>query len=138
MREKAANGCTLEEIARNMGIARQTLRVWTEAHPSISTAIKDGQMLAVEAVENALFMSATGRCTIEETVEEFRGEVQDGKPVDGTLTRRTVTKSVAPNVAAQIFYLKNRIPDRYSDRRVMEVEQKTPTITLGVEPKRAK
>lgn len=134
----AANGCTEAQIAQNMGVAYSTFRLWRDKYSAISAAIKEGQMLAVEAVENALFKSAVGRVTVEETIEEFRGEMQDGKPIDGTLTRRTTVKSVPPNVSAQIFYLKNRIPDRYSDRRVMEVEQSVPTINLGVEPKRAK
>lgn len=125
----AANGCTLEEIARNMGIRRETLGLWNRNRPLISNAVKEGRQMAIEAVENALFRRAAGQCTVTETVEFTDAE--------GKTTTKVVTKELPPDTGALVFFLKNRIPDRYSDRRVMEVEQKTPTITLGVEPKRA-
>ncbi len=133
----AANGLTNEEIARSMGVHRATLQRWIVDHSDIRDAIKYGRTLACEAVENALFRKATGSSVVEETVEEFKGEMQDGKPVDGTVTRKTVRRTMPPDTAAIIFYLKNRMPDKYSDRRTMEVEAAVPTVVLGIEPRRA-
>lgn len=133
----AANGCTLNEIARNMGIHPSTLARWMDAQREICEAVKSGQALAVEAVENALFRKATGQYVVEETVEEFKGSVQDGKPTDGELTRRTVKKQGAPDTGAMIFYLKNRVPEKYSDRRVVETATTAPSVVLGVTPRRA-
>ena len=132
----AANGLTNAEIAANMGIHRDTLRRWEDAHCGICGAIKRGRMLACEVVENALFKKATGM-VLEDTVEEYKGELRDGKPSNGTVTKRTVRRQVPPDTAALIFYLKNRMPERYSDRRTMEVEAVTPTVILGIEPRRA-
>lgn len=132
----AANGLTYEQIAQNMGIHRATLARWVNDHRDICDAIKKGRMLADHVIENALFMRACGRCTIEETVEEFRGELRDGKPYNGTVVKRTVTKQLPPDVTACIFFLKNRAPERWSDRREVEVTQ-VPTIVFGIEPKRA-
>jgi hypothetical protein len=126
----AANGCTHEEIAHNMGITRSTLQDWLTKFQDISDAIKEGREMAIEAVENALFRRASGQCTVKETTEITN--------VDGEVTTKTVTKELPPDTGALIFFLKNRMPEKYSDRRVMEVEPKMPTITLGVEPKRAK
>lgn len=132
----AANGLTDTEIARSMGVRRETLSVWKKAHPNISNAIKKGRMLACESIENALFKRATGM-VLEDTVEEFKGELRDGKPANGTVLKRTTKRMVPPDTGALIFYLKNRMPDRYSDRRTMEVEASVPTVVLGVEPRRA-
>lgn len=132
----AANGLTNEEIARSMGIHRSTLREWVKAHPAISDALKRGRLMACEAIENALFRRATGM-ELTETMEEFDGVIVDGKPVNGSIKKRTTTRQVPPDTGAIIFYLKNRMPDRYSDRRTMEVEATMPTVVLGVEPRRA-
>lgn len=136
----AANGATNAEIAANMGIHRYTLLRWTEDHSVISDAIKRGRMMACEVIENALFKRAVGY-EVQETdvVEEFTGELRDGKPANGVVKRRetTRTRHLPPDVAAVIFYLKNRAPERYSDRRVIEQAAAVPTVVLGVEPGRA-
>lgn len=133
----AANGLTIAEMARSMGIGERTLYEWIEKHPQISQAIKEGLALSCEVVENALFRKATGAIVLEDTVEEYKGELRDGKPSNGTVTRRTTRRQVPPDTAAMIFYLKNRMPDRYSDRRTMEVETAMPTVVLGIDPRRA-
>lgn len=133
----AANGLTHADMARSMGISESTLYDWVAKYSEISEAIKEGRGLACEAVENALFRKATGAIVLEDTVEEYKGELRDGKPSNGTVTRRTTRRQVPPDTAAMIFYLKNRMPDRYSDRRTMEVEAATPTVILGIEPRRA-
>lgn len=132
----AANGLTNEEMARSMGVHRATLQRWIVDHSDIRDAIKRGRLLACEAIENALFKKATGM-VLEDTVEEYKGELRDGKPSNGTVTKRTVRRQVPPDTAAAIFYLKNRMPERYSDRRTVEVEPTVPTVVLGIEPGRA-
>lgn len=132
----AANGLTNEEIARSMGIHRSTLREWVKVHPAISDALKRGRLMACEAIENALFKRATGM-EITDTMEEFEGAIVDGKPLNGKIKKRTTTRQVPPDTGAIIFYLKNRMPDKYSDRRTMEVEAATPTVILGIDPRRA-
>ena len=104
----AAKGCTHEEIAHNMGIRRSTLNEWIARFPAISDAIKDGRAMSVVAVENVFFKRAVGGEVVTETIEEFRGEVVDGKPYNGTIVKRTVKKALPPDVTAMIFYLKNR------------------------------
>lgn len=96
----AAKGCTMAELAKNMGIARSTLYGWAERRVEIAGAIRDGRMLSVECVENALFRLATGQVVEESTTTEERP--------DGSTLTRTVTTHKAPNVTACIFFLKNR------------------------------
>lgn len=132
----AANGLTYAEMAKNMQIHPYTLQRWMEAHGEICEAIKRGRMLACEVVENALFRRATGM-ELTETVEEFDGAIVDGKPANGSIKKRTTTRQVPPDTGAIIFYLKNRMPDRYADRRETKVDVSAPVIALGIDPARA-
>lgn len=132
----AANGCTDSEIIANMGIGRTTFYRWLESYEDIRDAIKKGRMLACEVIENALFKRATGM-ELTDTVEEFDGAIVDGKPANGSIKKRVTTRQVPPDTGAIIFYLKNRMPDRYADRRETKVDVSAPVIALGIDPARA-
>ena len=133
----AANGLTLEEIAKSMGISRSTFMAWLVKFSDIKDAVEKGRCMCAQCIENALFARATGACYAEETIEEYRGELRDGKPSNGIVVKRTVKKQLPPDVGAQIFYLKNRMSDRYADIRKTEVTGAVPTISLGIAPERA-
>lgn len=136
----AANGLTLAELAKSMGIGERTLYEWIDRFPQISQAIKDGLAMSCQAIENALFKRATGYVVEDvDEVEEFKGELRDGKPANGTITKREVrkTRNVPPDTGAIVFYLKNRMGERYTDRRVIETPDAVPTVVLGIEPRRA-
>lgn len=121
-------GLELQEIAKNMGIRPATLSDWQRDYPEIAQAIKRGQEVAVQIVENALFKSAIGYGYQEVTHELVRTETPrkdaDGIEMDGvtdTKEEMKVTKVVekfqAPNATSIIFLLKNLDPDNYKDRR---------------------
>lgn len=100
----AARGCTMAEIAHNMGVNPNTLYTWCRKHPQLDGAIRDGRAMSVEAIENALFRSALGLDYEESEVTEVE------ERADGTRRKhvRKVRTKVRPSVSAQIFYLKNR------------------------------
>ena len=104
----AANGCTDKEIAHNMGIHPSTYYDWIPKHPEISDAVEKGREMCYVAVENAFFKRAVGGIVVTEEIDEFKGTFKNGKPENGTGTRRTVKKHLPGDVAAQIFYLKNK------------------------------
>ena len=54
----ARDGLTEEQIAHNMGISRDTLRVWKNKYSVISAALKKGKEVVDFAVENALLKKA--------------------------------------------------------------------------------
>ena len=54
----ARDGLTEEQIARNMGIRRQTLNTWKNNHSVIKDTLKRNKEVADYAVENALFKKA--------------------------------------------------------------------------------
>ena len=107
----ARDGLTDEQIAKNMGIALSTLKLWKNGHPAILAALKRGKEVIDIEVENALYKRAIGY-TYEEVKEE---EMPDGR------VRRTVTtKEVAGDTTAQIFWLKNRKPAEWRDKQNIE------------------
>jgi transcriptional regulator with XRE-family HTH domain len=121
----AKNGLTVEQIAHNMGVANSTLWKWLNEHSEISDAIKDGKDSAIEQVENALFKKATGFQWTEETTEIYqRGETVKEKHI------RKVTKYAAPDTAAMIFFLKNRQPDKWSDKPETQQTNDEPLLEL--------
>ena len=110
----ARNGLTDEQIAHNMGICRDTLIEWKKKFPDISDALKRGKEVVDIEVENALLKRALGYEYTEERVEVSK---ENGKK--SVKTTQTV-KHVPPDTTAQIFWLKNRRPDRWRDKQQLE------------------
>lgn len=109
----ARDGLTDKEIAQNMGIAESTLYDWKNKYPEISESLKKGKEIVDRKVENALLKRALG---YEYT--ETKTKTEGGVVTEVT----TTTRQVVPDVTAQIFWLKNRKPDQWRDKR--DVEQK--------------
>lgn len=110
----ARDGLTDEQIANNIGISRSTLFEWRKNHQDISNALKKGKEVVDIEVENALLKRALGYNYDEITYE------------NGVETKR-VTKQVAPDTTAQIFWLKNRKKAQWRDK----VEYETNTDELN-------
>lgn len=107
----ARDGLTDEQIAQNIGISRSTLNAWKDKYSDISDTLKMGKDVVDRQVENALLKRALGY-EYEEVKEKFES---------GVLTERTVTKKeVAADTTAQIFWLKNRKPDKWRDKPAYE------------------
>lgn len=126
----ARDGLSDEQIAANMGIARSTLNEWKIKFPDISDTLKRGKAVVDICVENALLKRALGYTYVETT----REQVIDYDPATGEKVgshleiTKEVTKEVQPDTTAQIFWLKNRKPDTWRDKRDVGVEG---TINTG-------
>lgn len=108
----ARDGLTDEQIAHNMGVHVSTLYEWKRRFPELSEALKKGKEVVDYEVENALFKRAVGYEYTEVMVEES----------DEGTKRRETTKHIAPDVTAQIYWLKNRRPGKWRDRPQEERE----------------
>lgn len=102
----ARDGLSDEQIAHNCGISKFTLCRWKKHLPQLAAALAKGREVVDYEVENALLKRALGFNYSEVTVEES-GE---------STKRREVTKLMAPDVSAQIFWLKNRRRDKWRDK----------------------
>ena len=107
----AREGLTNEQIAHNIGCYQTTFSKWVMRFPQIKEALKKGKAPVDLEVENALLKRALGY-DYEETITEVEdlGEGKTKKHV------RKVTKHMAPDTTAQIFWLKNRRPGRWRDK----------------------
>lgn len=109
----ARDGLTDEQIAQNMGISPSTLYEWKKKYSELTESLKRGKEVVDRQVENALFKSAMGY-----TYDEVTKEVSE----DGELfVSKVVSKQMAPNTTAQIFWLKNRKPAEWRDKRETEL-----------------
>ncbi len=108
----ARDGLTDQQIANNIGIGYSTLQTWKSKYQDIQDTLKKGKEVVDIQVENALLKRALGYEYDEITYE------------DGKETKR-VRKQVAPDVTAQIFWLKNRKPDEWkNDPHMLEMKKK--------------
>lgn len=121
----ARDGLSNEQIAHNMGITFHTLYKWQDKYSELREALKKGKEVVDREVENALLKRAMGYETVEE-VEEPVEDKETGE-VQMRVTKR-VKKQVAPDVTAQIFWLKNRKPAEFRDKHDVEFKGELPVV----------
>lgn len=109
----ARDGLIDEQIAHNMGIRRSTLSEWKKRFPDIADALKKNKNIVDIEVENALYKRAVGYEYTEKTIE-----IDD----DGKKRVKVTKKRMAPETLAIIFFLKNRKPEDWRDKREVEVK----------------
>lgn len=118
----ARDGLTDEQIAYNMGIRRQTLYDWKKKYPDISDSLKSGKEVIDRKVENALLKRALG-FEYDEVTQELN--------MDGELeVTKVVTKQVVPDTTAQIFWLKNRQPVKWTNKEASDITKANRELEL--------
>ena len=113
----ARDGLTDEQIAHNIGIVPSTLYEWQKKYPKISESLKRGKEVIDRQVENALLKRALGY-----EYEEVKTYIEE---TDGKKKKKIekTTKQVVPDTTAQIFWLKNRKPVEWRDRREIDTTE---------------
>ncbi len=132
----ARNGLSDEQIAKNIGISRSTLNVWKGKYPDIKDALKKGKEIADIEVENALFKRATGY-TIQVKKTFKCKEVKysrDGKKTkeEEKLIAGFDEVHIPPDTGAIIFWLTNRIPELWKNRRMDKEDRGEDQAAEGV------
>ena len=107
-----------------MGIAAGTLYAWLKDHDEISNALKKGKAPVDIEVENALLKRAKGySVTVKKPVKvKTKRQLKD----KGTIEEEHIEfveeeVYIPPDTTAQIFWLKNRRPDKWHDKPVSAV-----------------
>lgn len=112
---------TIATIARHIGISASTFYNWLNKYPEIEEAFENGRKGVDEEVENAFFKMCTGYHEkvikvhkVKRTKFDERGkrieEFEELVPVEEE-------QYIPPSVAAQKFYLCNRMNDKYRPER---------------------
>ena len=117
----ARDGLTEEQIAHNMGISIRTLQNWKQTHVPILQALKKGKEVVDFEVENSLLKKAKGFYETEDRLDK------DGNPF-------TIRKYYPPDATALIFWLKNRRPDKWRDRKDFDVDMGEQTAGVVILP----
>lgn len=123
----ARDGLTDEQIAHNAGIHPDTLYDWQKRFPVISEALKKGKAPVDLQVENALLKKALGFTVKLKKPIKLRTKKQ--LKDNGTIEEERIEYAdeevyIPPETAAQIFWLKNRRPDKWRDKPAEVVNDK--------------
>lgn len=103
-------GATDNELGDFFGVRRETIWAWGQKYEEFSNALKAGKAAADERVAQSLYHRAVGYTFDGEKVFQFQGEI----------VRAKVREHVPPDTTAMIFWLKNRRPDEWRDKREIE------------------
>ncbi len=117
----ARDGLIDKEIAHNIGIGYSTLREWKNVYPEIGEALRKGKEVVDRIVENALYKSAIGfmqKIKKPVRIKEVEYDPKTGKKIRESEKWVQVEEEIyiAPQVTAQIFWLKNRKPDQWREK----------------------
>lgn len=128
----AKQGLIEIQIAEAMEINWNTLYSWKKRYAEFDKALKEGKAFPDARVVDSLYQRAIG---YEYEELEYRPEKikypldKDGNPKRPKgkptaprfyVSKKTV-KRVLPDVTAQIFWLKNRLPKEWRDRQEMDL-----------------
>lgn len=106
----AALGATDADMANFFEVAISTFSLWKVKHEEFSEALKGAKEVADVRVETALYNRAMG----------YSHEDMDIRVVDGAVVMTPTIKHYPPDTTAAIFWLKNRKPDEWRDKRDIE------------------
>lgn len=120
-----ADGAQLDEIAKKLNISRATLFDYQNKYSDFSDALKTGGMIMDGKVEDSLLKECAGyeyeetTTTTTAIIDKKTGRVSSLEKVE----KRTTKKYARPSITAIIYYLNNRIPDKWKNRIVTTIEE---------------
>ena len=118
-RSLARRGLTIDQIAEEMGLSRATVYNWMNSHDEFLDAVNEGRSFADSIIEDSLYSLARGT-TIRETRRKITYD-ENGQPVPQVVD--VLEKEMPPSAAACIFWLKNRRPDTWRDKREVDISE---------------
>lgn len=100
-------GMTDAQIIHALGCGRTTFYRAKQNDPEFQKAYEEADNMQVEAVERSLYQRSMGSILPEDKVT-----------ATGEIVR--VLKHYPPDTAAAIFYLKNKRPEQWTDKKIIE------------------
>lgn len=131
------NGATDEEVAIRLGINPDTLYTYKKKFSEFSETIKKGKEIFDSEVENALYERCLGgKVSLRRPFKVKRTIFNNGKRVreEEEVVMADYEEYVIPDTIAQIFWLKNRRPDKWREKPAEEKdEREAVTVKLTIE-----
>lgn len=125
LKDWSGAGMTEEQVLKKIGVSSVTWRKWKKMCPALTGALKDGGDAADCEIESALLKKASGYTVdVVKTYKVKRIEYEDGKKVCEfeELAQGVDQVHVPADLAAQIFWLKNRKPEKWRDKPEVNTE----------------
>lgn len=110
----ALKGATDEEIAAAFGISVRTLHRWKKEHESFAEALGPGKDVADAQVKHSLFQRAVGYEAKDVEQIITTDPVTGAQRLEKT---RVVTKHIAPDTMACMYWLNNRSKGEFSQKQ---------------------
>ena len=104
-------GYTDKELATFFNVCEATINNWKLNHSDFLESLKKGKALADGEIVDSLYNRALGYEHPDEHISNFQGEI----------TKTKIIKHYAPDTTACIFWLKNRQPDKWRDKQVVNI-----------------
>ena len=112
-------GATDKEIANFFEVSEATVNNWKLEHPKFLESIKKGKEQADAKVVESLFKRATGAVIPDSFPLKKTKKNGSGEEIE-TVEFIPMKKHLPPDVTAQIFWLKNRQPEKWRDSHSIE------------------
>lgn len=138
----AEKGYTDKNLAVHFKVSEATINRWKKEFSEFCESLKKGKdEFDSRVVEQSLLKRAAGYSYVE-TTRELQDSDSDSTvvdedegseiPIQTLVVTKKVTKHMAPDVTAQIFWLKNRQPQRWSDKKEIDhrIEDVSKPLTL--------
>jgi hypothetical protein len=106
-------GATDKELADFFEVNEDTINEWKKVHSEFSESIKKGKNQADAEVADRLYQRALG---FEHDSEDIK-VVSNGGNSGSSVERVPIKKIYPPDPVAAIFWLKNRQPDKWRDKK---------------------
>jgi len=120
----ARRGKTNSEIAMLLGVCEATFYYWLKNYaPDLSESLKEAIADPVSNVEKALYERAMGYSCQETKVHMTKS---------GVIKTRDVIKHYPPSETAMKYYLGNKKPEDWKEKREVEVTGDEPTRNLSL------
>ena len=119
-------GATDEVLADFFGVSRATISTWKIEHPGFLDALKAGKELADATIAESLYQRAKGYSHPEDDIRTVSLPGGGGSEIVITPT----IKHYPPDATSMIFWLKNRRPDLWRDKR--EEERGSEDLTKAI------
>lgn len=123
----AKQGFTDEQIAAELEMSTGGLYKWYKQYPELVEAKKTGAKDPDDLVEIALFDRALGYTWEEEQAVRVKKD-KDSETVEVVKIRR----KLPPDATSMIFWLKNRRPDKWRDKREDLIPTTEPPMRIHI------
>jgi len=104
-------GATDLDLSEMLEVSLRTIRYWRSTKPEFAQALSLGKATADQSVERSLYQRAMGYTCNEDDV----------RVVGGKIVKTEIVREYPPDTTAMIFWLKNRKPRDWRDKRETEI-----------------